>query len=278
MKPFLKWVGGKTQIIDVLLSKFPKQINNYYEPFIGGGSVLLAMLSSGLPIQGRVIVGDTNETLIHVYKNIQANVSDVVIAVNSLKDEYFESETPGDYYYEVRNGFNSLSQEEKNSTLGTAFFIFLNKTCFRGLYRVNSKNGFNVPYGNYIKPEIINEDHLREISDLIKNVEFKVASFEQLIPSNLNRDDFVYFDPPYDEEKTDSFTSYTSGKFGKEQTNVLKEICLKLKKNSVSFLLSNSNTPFVRELFSEFKIETIECKRRINSTNPDAKTLETLIF
>ena len=158
IKPILKWVGGKTQILDKIIDSFPKEIEDYHEPFIGGGSVLLKLLESNeINVKGNVYAYDLNESLVNVYKNIQKTPEDVYTEVSELiKDS--NGNDKKEYYYTIRKIWNSFTQKEKNTTKGTAFFIYLNKTCFRGLYRVGP-NGFNVPYGHYKNPEIINKEN-----------------------------------------------------------------------------------------------------------------------
>ena len=199
-KPILKWVGGKTQIIDKIMKEFPTEINNYHEIFLGGGSVLLHVLSDvkkgKKKINGNIYAYDVNEPLIYMYKNIQSNYNEVYENIQKLIIEYNNCKKDEDenkdenknkkvnrkpinleeaqmdkesYYYWIRSNYNKLTSDEKKSTLGSAMFIFLNKTCFRGVFRVGP-NGFNVPYGHYNKPEIINKEHLEEIHDLIQTV------------------------------------------------------------------------------------------------------------
>ena len=196
-KPILKWVGGKTQIIDKLIQEFPSEINNYYEIFLGGGSVLLALLTyikNGIiNIQGNIYAYDVNEPLIYMYKNIQSNHNDlynelqkIIIEFNSCKNEIDDDinrkpltieeakKNKENYYYWIRFLYNNLN--DKKTIIGSAMFIFLNKTCFRGVFRIGP-NGFNVPYGHYKNPEIINKNHLDIINDLIQNVIFECIDF-----------------------------------------------------------------------------------------------------
>jgi len=290
VKPVIKWVGGKTQIINTIMDNFPKEINNYHELFLGGGSVLLALLQNiernTIKLTGSINAYDINETLINLYKNIQNNLDNVIFEINKIMNIYnsldgtiinrkpnnlLEGKTSQEsFYYWIRIQYNKLIQEEKNSELGSAYFIFLNKTCFRGVYR-EGPNGFNVPFGHYKNPEIINEEHLKKISELIKNVNFYCSSFEKSF-EQINQDDFVYLDPPYAPENNKSFVGYTSSGFNLEQHNLLFTICKKFK-----FLMSNSDVELVKDNFSDYTINTILCKRSINSKNPESKTNEVLI-
>ncbi len=296
IKPFLKWVGGKTQIIDKILFEFPKEINNYHEVFLGGGSVLLALLSNikngKIKLNGQIFVSDVNEPLIYVYKNIQNNYEELFIILKEIINDYNNS---GDneiinrkplnieeaklhkenYYYWIRSLYNKLSIEEKKSIYGSALFIFLNKTCFRGLFRTGN-NGFNVPYGNYKNPEIINKKHLEEIHNLIKYVIFNSYDFE-LALINIQDNDFVYFDPPYAPETLTSFVGYTDKGFSLNKHMKLFEMINYLNKRTIKFILSNADVSLVKDNFKDYKIISIECKRSINAKKPNAKTNELLI-
>ena len=215
MKPFLKWVGGKTQILEDVVSFFPKEMNNYYEPFLGGGSVLLALLShkkaGTINITGTIYASDLNSNLISLYTNIQSKPNEFIQEMKSLIDIFLKctgtdiTRSPKtieeaitsqeSYYYWIRAKFNALSGEERTSIKASAMMLFLNKTCFRGVYR-EGPNGFNVPFGNYKNPTIIDEEHIKAVSTLIKDVIFTNASFTDSL-SKLVTGDFVYLDPPY---------------------------------------------------------------------------------
>jgi len=301
VKPIIKWVGGKTQILDKVLSRFPNEINNYHEIFLGGGSVLFGLLehkkNNKIKIQGNIHAYDINETIINMYKNIQSCHNEVYEVISKMIKEYDNitelngNRTPNNYeqaisskesyYYWIRSYYNKLTQDQKNTPAGSAIIIFLNKTGFRGLYRVSS-NGYNVPFGNYKNPEILNYEHLKEVSDLIQDVNFICCDFNQSILTennvNLKENDFVYLDPPYAPESDTSFVGYTKDGFTLEQHIKLFSICNSLKDKNIKFVLSNANVKLVTDNFSnEFNIETISCKRSINSKNPESKTLEVLI-
>lgn len=293
-KPFLKWVGGKSQIIDEVLAKFPDKINNYYEPFLGGGSVLLAFLTLAknkkITLQGLVYASDKNRYLIQVYKNIQHNPSEVIHYLKKLCKPYWllnrnssniheASANKETYYYWVRNMYNKMTDDEKLSCHGSACFIFLNKTGFRGLYRESSK-GFNVSYGNYKNPSIFDEDHINKISVLIRDVVFTDVSFERVLNKTTGKkDDFFYLDPPYVQETKTSFTNYTYDGFDNDFNTKLFEMCHSLQKLNISFVMSNSNTMIVKRAFpkNKYKVQVIECNRTINSKNPDSKSKELLV-
>jgi len=294
-KPVLKWVGGKTQIIDKLILDFPIEINNYREVFLGGGSVLLSLLSyvkSGvIKINKNIYAYDLNEPLIFIYKNIQTRHNELYNILQNIITEFNEcgngeiKRTPANiqdakiakenYYYWIRSEYNKLCLHDKKDILGSAMFIFLNKTCFRGVFRVGPK-GFNVPYGHYNNPEIINKEHLEEIHNLIQNVIFESCDFNVSL-TNLEPNDFVYLDPPYNKEVDTSFVGYTENGFGIEKHTQLFGLCNGL--NHKKFMMSNSNTDFVKQNFPEekYNIQVITAKRSINSKNPSSKTTELII-
>jgi DNA adenine methylase len=300
VKPIIKWVGGKTQIIDKVIANFPVEINNYREIFLGGGSVLLALLSYAkkdiIKIRGNIYAYDLNEPLINIYKNIQSKHNELYAALKNLIDDFSEcgecininrkavnideaKEAKENYYYWIRNKYNSLSDAEKNDVIGSAMLIFLNKTCFRGIFRVGP-NGFNVPYGNYKNPEIINKNHLDIIHDLIKDVIFNCCDFRESM-INIEDGDFLYLDPPYVPEKNTSFVGYTKGGFDIANHNELFAIIHTLKEKNIRMAMSNSDVEIIRNIFSaneyNYTIETLVCKRSINSKNPDSKTNEVII-
>lgn len=297
MKPIIKWVGGKTQILDKLIIEFPTKINNYHEIFLGGGSVLLALLSyvknGVIKIDGNIYAYDLNEVLIYLYKNIQTNHNELYTKLQEIIKDFNEcgdgevNRAPKNiteakiakenYYYWIRSEYNKLGPAEKNTTTGSAMFIFLNKTGFRGVFRVGP-NGYNVPYGHYNNPEIINKAHLDEIHELIQDVIFQCMDFSCSL-ATIVPDDYVYLDPPYAPEKTTSFVGYTENGFGIENHNNLFTLLHELTKKNIKFMMSNADVSLVRENFKEdkYKTNSIMCKRSINSKNPEAKAKEVII-
>jgi DNA adenine methylase len=292
-KPFLKWVGGKTQIIKEIMIKFPDEINNYHEIFLGGGSVLFAVLSSQkegkIKINGQIYAYDLNEQLINIYKHIQSNKDELFDYMNKYWDEYDsikgvdvnrkpntleEAKTSKEsYYYWVRNLFNSMN---KSLVEYSAIFIFLNKTGFRGLYR-EGPNGFNVPYGHYTKtPKMITKEELNIINELIQYVKFECCDFSESI-NKVKKEDFMYLDPPYAPENSKSFVGYTTDGFNIETHNNLFKTIIASDKKGVNFILSNSKVELVTDCFKDYHIQEIEARRAINSKNPDAKTSEVII-
>jgi DNA adenine methylase len=291
-KPLIKWVGGKTQIIQKIIDEFPIEIDSYHELFVGGGSVLIALLENiklnKIIIHNQIYAYDLNQTLISMYKNIQTKpnelyieIQKIIIEFNSINSTeinrkpqtHIQAQTsPESYYYWIRYQFNQLNQVQKNTPFGSAYFIFLNKTCFRGIYR-EGPNGFNVPYGHYLKPEIINQHHLNYISELIKDVIFINSDFVQSF-NNINLNDFIYMDPPYAPINSTSFVGYTSDGF-----NLEKHLQLFNLSKNYKFLMSNADVELVKNTYNDdrFQIKTIICRRTINSKNPQSKVNELLI-
>ena len=291
-KPFLKWVGGKTQIINNVISKIPKEINNYHELFLGGGSVLLAVLSlqkqNKITIKNKIYAHDINSVLINVYKHIQTNKDELYELIKLYIEEYDsikgsvinrnptsieESKTSKEsYYYWIRKKYNNI---DKNTIECSALFMFINKTCFRGMYR-EGPNGYNVPYGHYKKtPTIISKTDLDYISDLIKDVEFSHSNFRDSI-KNVKDGDFVYLDPPYAPKKSNSFVKYVADGFNLETHQLLfKEI-----KNlgNIKFAMSNAKVELVTDNFKDYNCEDIMTRRAINSKNPGSTTTEVIIY
>jgi len=297
-KPILKWVGGKTQILDKLLPYFPIEMNNYHEIFLGGGSVLFAFLSyvkyDIIKINGNIYAYDLNESLIYIYKNIQSSHNELYDALQKLITELNScgngeiNRKPNtieeakvakeNYYYWIRSEYNKLSCNDKKTIIGSAMFIFLNKTCFRGIFRVGP-NGFNVPYGHYNNPEIINKVHLQEIHELIQNVIFECCDFNTSL-NNVDDNDFVYLDPPYAPETSTSFVGYTENGFNADNHNQLFELIHQITQENKKIMLSNSDVTLVRDSFcnnEKYNITSILCKRAINSKNPEAKAKEVII-
>jgi len=290
-KPIIKWVGGKTQIIEKLLSEFPKEINNYREIFLGGGSVLFALLShvksGNIKVNGSIYAYDLNESLIYFYRHIQTSpdelyhvLQDIIVEFNSCNEGEINRNpqtleeamiAKENYYYWSRKKYNEM---DKKSIMSSALFIFLNKTCFRGIFRVGP-NGFNVPYGNNKNPKIIDKEHLYEIHQLIQKVVFKCSSFEESMKT-VEPDDFVYLDPPYAPETTTSFVGYTKNGFTLENHNNLFKL---IHSMNAKIMLSNADVTLVRENFTDkkYSITSLVCKRSINSKNPKAKAKEVII-
>lgn len=290
-KPFIKWVGGKTQLLESILDIFPKNMENYHEIFLGGGSVLLAILSLQrdgiIQIKKKVFAYDINPILIQLYQHIQKNVEEVYThfqhfmkVYDGLKGTTIDRKPANEkdaltskesYYYWLRATFN---KKDKQTIESSALFLFLNKTCFRGMYREGS-NGFNVPYGHYKKtPQILSLEEFKSIQELIQPVIFKCCDFKESL-KNVGKNDFVYLDPPYAPENSTSFVNYVADGFDLDTHTTLFEHVKGLK--GVQFVTSNANVPLVRNAFQEYSCIEIEARRAIHSKNPSKKTIEVFI-
>ena len=298
-KPLLKWVGGKTQMSLKVLDAFPSNMNNYHEPFLGGGSVLLALLSyqqqNKININGEMYAYDLNPSLIFLYQHIQSQPQELFTLIMRYLNEYDKCPMLGkgesnrkastkeealqskeSYYYWCRKQFNTLSKD--NNIRYSALFVFLNKTCFRGVYR-EGPNGFNVPFGHYKKtPQITTKENLDTLSKLIKNVHFVCASFEKSL-LNPVQEDFIYLDPPYAPESSKSFVGYTAAGFNIDNHKKLFEMIRALDKKGVRFAMNNAKVDLVTEAFKDerFTLTDISARRACNSKNPGAKTTEVII-
>ena len=256
-KPFVKWAGGKQQLLDQYEALFPDKPSRYFEPFVGGGAVFFRFWNKRrLPEQ--VFLFDNNEELINAYRVVRDQLDELLEILADHKARHCK-----EYYYEIRSldrGDVELSDVER-----AARTIYLNKTCYNGLYRVNSKGQFNVPIGSYKNPKIRDEDTLRAASAALQGVCIEVRDFRAIVDL-AQSGDFFYFDPPYDPlSKTSSFTSYTAGSFRDEDQRDLAEVFAQLSEKGCYCMLSNSYTPFILELYEEFKIETVQANRAISS-------------
>ncbi|MBE2911719.1 Dam family site-specific DNA-(adenine-N6)-methyltransferase [Anoxybacillus flavithermus] len=253
-QPFLKWAGGKRQLLPEIRKYIPKKINTYYEPFLGAGAVLFDIQPK------KAVINDVNTELINTYIAIRDHVDELI---NDLKKHKNEKE----YFYAIRDldrkeEFKELSLVEKASRI-----IYLNKTCFNGLFRVNSQGHFNVPFGKYKNPQIVNEIVLRAVHNYLNSNDITILNvdFEKAV-ENAKKGDFIYFDPPYDPvSDTSSFTGYSLYGFDKDDQIRLRDLFVELDKRGCKVLLSNSATDFIKDLYKDFHIEVVSANRNINA-------------
>lgn len=245
-KPFLKWAGGKRSVLPELLARLPEKFGDYYEPFMGG-----AALFFGMEAKARAFLSDSNAELVNAYNMVKERPEEVI---NLLQAH--EAAHSREYYYRMRE--TALSGPE-----GAARLIYLNRTCYNGLYRVNKAGKFNVPMGRYKNPGIARPDSIKAASRALKGATVSQGDFASITPRS---GDFVYFDPPYHKEKTWSFTSYTGEGFSEGDQERLRDFAISLAEKGVFVMISNSDTELVRRLYSgpRFKIERIGAKRLIS--------------
>lgn len=249
---FVKWAGGKKQLLEQFKNYFPGRIEKYVEPFVGGGAILFYVIKKYNPQE--VFIWDINEELINTYNIIKKDVESLITELKELKKIHDK-----EVFYKLRKEEpKSLSPLKR-----AARFIYLNKTCFNGLYRVNSKGGFNVPMGSYKNPLICPEEDLREISKLLKNVKIFLGDFGEC-SKLVDKDTFVYFDPPYYPLKKESFTTYSKEQFLEKEQIKLADLFNELNSKRAKLMLSNSDTKFIKELYKEYNIHFVQANRMIN--------------
>ncbi len=263
-KPFIKWAGGKRRLVPVFSPHFPpmRTVGRYFEPFLGGGAVFFHLQHP------KSILSDSNATLVELYQIVRDNVEELI---GKLEEHTNDKR----YYYNVRSqNPKALSAVER-----AARFIFLNKTCYNGLYRVNSKGSFNVPFGHYKNPQICDAERLRAASAVLQISTISAVDFEEAL-SEAGAQDFVYCDPPYHPlNETSSFTSYTAGKFDADDQRRLARVYRELDRRNCRVMLSNSDTPLIRELYQDFQIIEVQANRAINSkANGRGKITELLVI
>ena len=273
-KPFLKWAGGKTQLIGEIENNLPiglkhGEITKYIEPFVGSGAIFFYLVSK-YNIQ-EVYINDTNKDLINTYRVIRDDIESLINELEELSKTYSKcnEEEKSKFFYDIRDLYNG---NRTNKIKHASYFIFLNRTCFNGLYRVNSKGGFNVPFGKYVNPKICDEENLRNVSEILKNIKILNIDFEDT-EKYVDNKTFVYFDPPYRPLNiTSNFNSYSKEAFNDDTQKKLAEYFKKLNRIGAKLMLSNSdpkNTDesdnFFDDLYSGFNIKRVNAKRMINS-------------
>ncbi len=268
-KPFVKWAGGKRQILNILVKNLPPELHQrkikiYAEPFVGGGA-LFFKLQSMFEFE-KIILVDKNRDLINAYVFVRDNVSLLIEILKELEKEFYTSKNRKDFYYDMRNKFNGKNEFDIERA---ALFLFLNKTCFNGLYRVNSRGKFNVPFGKYKNPVICDEKNLINASKSLSNAKLIAGDFT-FVEKEIEPNTFVYFDPPYRPiSKTSSFTSYNSESFDDKEQERLAKFVRKIDKKGAKFMLSNSYSEdgFFQKLYCNFNIKTIKVKRYISASS-----------
>lgn len=263
--PIIKWAGGKRQLMFELLKNMPKSYNRYFEPFIGGGALFFELQPEN------AYISDVNEELTNLYSVIKNNPNELI---KDLK----KHEVSKEYFLQIRSIDRDHKYKKLNDIQRASRFIYLNRTCFNGLYRVNSQGQFNVPFGYYKNPRIIDENNLLNCAKLLQNTEIKHADFAEIL-NHVQKGDFVYFDPPYVPlNETSSFTSYTKDGFDIDMQFKLRDVCNELDSMGVKFLLSNSDTPLVNELYENYNIKKVFASRAINANaNGRGKITEVLV-
>ena len=273
MKPILKWVGGKSQVLDKIREMLPPDFDPntrmYYEPFLGGGAVLLDINPS------RAIVSDINPELINVYQQVKHNIEEVIKYLGSLDWTHEHSgQNPKEVYYAIRGLFNNHLGDK--TVEQAARFIYLNKHCFNGLYRVNSKGEFNVPFNGKLTGGSFDAEHLREVSKQIQNVEFRCIDFAKTVHDAFPKD-FVFIDSPYAPLTPTSFVDYTKEGFSYEDHVRLAEVFKELSEDGVYCMLTNHDTELIRELYKDYKITEVDVRRSINRNGDGRKGKEVII-
>jgi len=255
-RPFLKWVGGKGQLLGELTQRIEPagDFGRYHEPFVGGGALFFELYRSARLKKRKAYLSDNNPRLIETYQGVKDDVDRIIRALLRHKARHSE-----EYYYEVR------AKVPRTPTARAARIVYLNKTCYNGLYRENRKGEFNSPFGRYKNPAICDEENLRAVSKALQRVTIENRHFEDVL-DKAKPGDLVYFDPPYvPVSKTASFTAYDRGGFGEDSQRLLAHVFSELSKNRVNVLLSNSMTEFVRELYADFTIDEVAANRAVNS-------------
>lgn len=265
--PVVKWVGGKRQLLEDLIPLCPKRITSYCEPFVGGGALLFNRQPSV------AYINDINEEIINVYRIIKDNVEELIAELKKYRNE-------SDYFYTVRewdrdkNVYSNLSNVQKASRM-----IYLNKTCYNGLFRVNGAGEFNTPFGNYKNPNIVDSTTVKAVSSYFNSstIYFSNIDYAEIL-NDIPKNTFVYLDPPYDPVSgTSNFTGYAKGGFDKNEQVRLRDCCADLDKRGIKFMLSNSATDFIRDLYHDYSLIIVHAKRTINSVSTKRGEIDEIV-
>lgn len=266
MTPFVKWAGGKRQMLEQLKNRMPEEYGSYYEPFVGGGALVLALTP------GRAFINDINQELIHTYQEIRDHLDAILVLLSSMDQVTCTKE----FYYEMRGRYNEKRKLSDYDTEMAALFIYLNKHCFNGLYRVNTRGQFNVPWNQKQSVRSMDMENIKQISAYLKSVTITCQDFEAAL-KDVRQGDFVYFDSPYAPLNPSSFDSYTKEGFTEAEHRRLAGLFGELTKKGVRCMLTNHNTELIRELYDGFFIEEIDVRRAINSDPKKRKGKEVII-
>lgn len=281
-RPFVKWAGGKGKLLQTLENNLPIDFNEhdvtYIEPFVGGGAMLFYMLDNH-PNINRAIINDINPALINCYLRVQNNHEELLHELHEISDFYYAIETQDgrkEFYYGLRNEYNAIPVIERNTVHAASLFIFLNKTCFNGLYRENRRGNFNVPFGSYVHPTICNEQVLNEAHTVLQHVEVHVGNYAEIMQDvDWQENNFFYFDPPYRPLLgANNFKDYTLNAFNDPEQEQLRDFCNEINANGGRFMLSNSDSErepgvnYFEEIYDGYNIEHIFAPRTINAFVP----------
>ena len=259
-QPFIKWVGGKRGLLEQILPLFPMSFKNYYEPFVGGGAVFFELYSKGLLDNKKVFLSDINAELINAYNIVKDEPKELIKNLKKYKEKHNK-----EFYYKIRSLDRDESYQRLSPLEKAVRFIYLNKTCFNGLYRVNKKGFFNTPIGSYKNPNIADEETILNASEALQNATVKEQSFEEVLKV-AKKDDLVYFDPPYYPlNETSNFTSYDSNSFLENEQIKLFGVFESLSAKKVKVIQSNSDTEFIKNLYIKYNINIVNANRFINS-------------
>lgn len=271
IKPFVKWVGGKRQLIPHIEKRLPKNINNCFEPFVGGGALFMYLKNE------TTIINDFSEELINVYNQIKNSYEELLKRLDRLEEEHMKN--PKEHYYKIREMDRLEDWGNVDNLTKASRFIYLNKTCFNGLYRVNKQGYFNVPFNGKKSVKTYDKENIINLNKFLNkpNVKILNGDFEDAV-KGAKKGDFIFFDPPYDVLKEDSFESYTKEGFGVEGQKRLAKLFKKLDKKGCYLMLTNHNTPLINELYKDYNIDIIGVKRMINSDAKNRKGEETIIY
>ena len=285
VNPFIKWAGGKSQLLEEIRKKYPAKIERYCEPFVGGGAVLLDVLANFQPKE--VLINDINPELTNTYIQIRNNAESIIATLSEMQGDFWDmnDEKRKEYFYSQRERFNELIKQSASTEEKAALFIFINKTCFNGLYRVNGKGLYNVPIGSYKKPPICDAENIRTISKLLKRVDVHCGDYSEC-ESFITDNAFVYIDPPYRPlNVTSSFTSYAKTEFGDEQQIQLVHFIEKISEKGAKVVASNSdphntdeNDNFFDDIYKMFFIDRVAATRMINSKSNGRGTVSELLI